>query len=427
MTRPSAQAALDGVGQRLAGRLVDDVEDPGHRLAAGLGDGPAGQPLGDRVQVVDDARGVGADDAVADRGEGHLRELLLLGEGLLGELALDLGGGAGGEDLEDGHRRQILRQRLGAHHRHVPEGPAAAVEERHADVALDAGLDDPAVLGEEAPDVRGVVAGLSSHHVLARRAAEVVLEGLAVAVDLPEGQEAHAGDGLVDHLGDEGVLHAEGLGQMAHEGAQEVRAGGRGGPLDDGPQPLLAQPALGDVHGAADDGGLAVVQHHHRRGQVEPPLAAVLGDDGRLIAVRHLLAAQPFRRPVAKEALRLRRGEVPGHPFEQLCRAVAGEGLARGVDVQEPVGPVDEDGRRGGLRQNAEPLVGLAHRQRGGFPLESGSDHGAHGIPKIQDRNLQVNGTFVPPKYREVQNTGLLGWSAREGAANAGPPSTALS
>ena len=31
------QAALDGVGHRLAGALVDDVEDPRHRLAAGLG------------------------------------------------------------------------------------------------------------------------------------------------------------------------------------------------------------------------------------------------------------------------------------------------------------------------------------------------------------------------------------------------------
>ena len=101
---PLGEAALDGVGQRLARRLVDDAEDPRHRLAAGLGDAPAGEPLGHRVEVVDDAGGVGADDAVADRGEGDLGELLLLGERLLGELALDLGGGAGGEDLEDGDR-----------------------------------------------------------------------------------------------------------------------------------------------------------------------------------------------------------------------------------------------------------------------------------------------------------------------------------
>ena len=142
---PLGEAALDGVGERLAGPLVDDVEDAGHRLAAGLVGAPAGQPLGDRVEVVDEAGGVGADDAVADRGEGHLGELLLLGERLLGELALDLGGGAGGEDLEDRQRRHVVADRRGAHHRHVPERPAGAVEERHGDVALDAGLHQPAV------------------------------------------------------------------------------------------------------------------------------------------------------------------------------------------------------------------------------------------------------------------------------------------
>src|SRR6185312_13097711 len=128
---PLEEAALDGVVQRLAGRLVDDVENQGHGLAAGFLQSPAGETLGHGVEVVDHAQAVGTDDAVTDRGEGHLRQLLLLCQGLLGEAALDLGGGAGGEDLEDGDGGQVLRRRLCAHHRDVPQEPVVAVVERY--------------------------------------------------------------------------------------------------------------------------------------------------------------------------------------------------------------------------------------------------------------------------------------------------------
>jgi hypothetical protein len=253
--------------------------------------------------------------------------------------------------------------------------PSGRPPQGHGDVALDAGLDDPAVLGEEPPDFRRVVAGLLAHHVLARGAPEVVLEDRAVVVDLPEGQEAHAGHGLVSHLGDEGVLHAEGLRKVAHQGTHEVGAGGRGGPFDDGPQPLLALLALGDVHGGADGGRLAVVEHDHRRGHIEPPLAPVPGEEAHFVAVRRRLSAQAGRSPVTEKVLRLRGSEAPGDLFEQLLRAVAGESLARGIDVQEPVGAVDEDGRGGGFGQDPEPLVGLPHGEPGGATLESWS-HG---------------------------------------------------
>ena len=49
---------------------------------------PAGERLGHRVDVVDDALGVGGDDAVADALQRDLRALLLAEQRLLVELAL---------------------------------------------------------------------------------------------------------------------------------------------------------------------------------------------------------------------------------------------------------------------------------------------------------------------------------------------------
>ncbi len=360
---PLGEAALDGVGQRLAVALVDDVEDARHRQPAGLAEVPPRQPLGDRVEIVDDAGGVGAHDAVADRGEGHLRQLLLLGERVLGELALDLGGGAGGEDLEDRQRRHVLADRRGAHHRDVPERPFGAVEQRHGDVALDPGRHQPAVLGEELPDAGRVEGDLAADHLLAGSAAEVVLERRAVVVDLPQGEHADPGDRLVANLGDGGVLHAEGAGEMADERAQEIGADGRGGPLDDGAQPLLPQLAVGDVDGGGERDRLAVVDRDVGRRHVEPALPPVLGEDAHLVTVGDRLAAQAGGGALAEELLELRGGHVPGLHREQLLGAVAGQLRAGGIDVEDAVGPVDEDGRGGGLRQDAEPAVVLVDRK----------------------------------------------------------------
>ena len=98
-TRPSSRQRRHGIGQRLAGDLVHDLEDLGHRAA----DAPsrpssrsAARPPGSGSRS---ALRVGADDAVADRGQGHLGALLLAVEGLLGLLALgDVHGDADAAD-----------------------------------------------------------------------------------------------------------------------------------------------------------------------------------------------------------------------------------------------------------------------------------------------------------------------------------------
>ena len=62
---------------RLAGVLVDDVEDVRQGPAGGLGLGPAGQGLGHAVEERHPALGVGADDRVADAGERDPQPLAL--------------------------------------------------------------------------------------------------------------------------------------------------------------------------------------------------------------------------------------------------------------------------------------------------------------------------------------------------------------
>ena len=88
LDHPLLQAAGDRSASGWRGDLVDHPEDLGDGAADRRLRPPAGQPLGHRVEVVDRPFRVGAHDAVADRGEGHLGALLLAGERLLGLLAL---------------------------------------------------------------------------------------------------------------------------------------------------------------------------------------------------------------------------------------------------------------------------------------------------------------------------------------------------
>ena len=53
-------------------RLVDDAKDLLDLSPGCLGERPSGQRLGDGIEVVDAAVGVGGDDAIADGSEGDL-------------------------------------------------------------------------------------------------------------------------------------------------------------------------------------------------------------------------------------------------------------------------------------------------------------------------------------------------------------------
>ncbi len=84
---PLAEAAHDRVLDRQARRLTDQVEYVADRTAGRFGRVPAGELLGDRVQVLDAPFGIGGDDRVADRLERDLRLLLFLEKLDLGLLA----------------------------------------------------------------------------------------------------------------------------------------------------------------------------------------------------------------------------------------------------------------------------------------------------------------------------------------------------
>ena len=70
--KPSLDDDPDRLFDRLSGRLVDDVKDLLDLLSGRLGERPAGERLGDGIEVVDAAVGVGGDDAIADGSEGDL-------------------------------------------------------------------------------------------------------------------------------------------------------------------------------------------------------------------------------------------------------------------------------------------------------------------------------------------------------------------
>ena len=100
MVRSSLSTSSIGLGAGRRLRLVHQAEQRLDRQPLGVVQLPAGEVLGDRIQVLDPALDVGGDDAVADRGERHLRALLL-GEQLgRGELLV----GDVGERARDAHR-----------------------------------------------------------------------------------------------------------------------------------------------------------------------------------------------------------------------------------------------------------------------------------------------------------------------------------
>jgi len=73
--------AADGHGQRIfqrfAGFLVESAEDLFDRPPLTILEAPSRERLGNRIQIVDDALGIGGDDAVADALQRDLRALLL--------------------------------------------------------------------------------------------------------------------------------------------------------------------------------------------------------------------------------------------------------------------------------------------------------------------------------------------------------------
>jgi hypothetical protein len=81
---PDGQPTLDDLPDRLfdrrSRRLVDDAKDLLDRFPGRVGARPSGQRLGDGIEVVHAALRIGADDAIADGGEGDLEPVTLVGD-----------------------------------------------------------------------------------------------------------------------------------------------------------------------------------------------------------------------------------------------------------------------------------------------------------------------------------------------------------
>ena len=86
-TLPSRRQRSSGFSRSSRAHFIQQPQHLADRLAARLGAGPAGELLGDRIEVIDAAFAVGGDHRIADRLQRHLRAFLLGEHRLLGALA----------------------------------------------------------------------------------------------------------------------------------------------------------------------------------------------------------------------------------------------------------------------------------------------------------------------------------------------------
>ena len=125
-----AEDFFDGAFDGVAGVFVDDVEDFDDGLAAGFGEGPAGEGFGDGVHEGDAGVEIGDEDGVADAAEGDGEEVFLaagFGEG--GGAAFDFGDDAGiGPEAEEEFEAGGGEEDEGAPRGGVVDGVAEGLE-----------------------------------------------------------------------------------------------------------------------------------------------------------------------------------------------------------------------------------------------------------------------------------------------------------
>ncbi len=243
--RLALQHLAHRIRQRLAAGLVQQAVDGGDRLPARLVRRPAGQARGHRVQVLDQPGLVGGDDAVADRGQRHLRQVALALQLQLDVLAV--GDVAQHRRVERAlalvevvDRQLVERARAATRHAQLQVGDGAARQRPHDQLA-------------HARVQRRVVEDEAGGVVLVQRGAGAVLgpeldvlvgaEGGRVAVDRDQvrvpGQEPAA------------IRHGAHRLARAQGGVDRVRVG----------QEVRRQPA--QVEAGGD--GLGALARHRRR------------------------------------------------------------------------------------------------------------------------------------------------------------------
>jgi hypothetical protein len=171
---------------------------------------------------------------------------------------LELGGRARGEDAQRGDVVVVGLHRPGVEHGHMPEVRPVRGAQADREVALEAHLDRRYVLGK----VFRERFRERDERVLDRQCAGLALGVVfdrLVPVDavVPRCEDPHMCAVGLGGLGDEHELGAEGLGDVAHETAQELVADRAGGALGDRPQKVAAAKARSGI--VNSDG------HRHKR------------------------------------------------------------------------------------------------------------------------------------------------------------------
>ena len=282
LSRSSGSSARSGVPPRTTW-LVSGVASRSKTRPTGTGGAPGAAPAGDdlphgpfgahqagHVGVQERARL--CDDAVEhlllrrsfgdERRDAPERRLLLgepavgglaLAEGPLAAAALELGGGAGGEDAQRGQLVLPRPQRRGRQHAEMAEVLAVGAVQGHGEVALQPQPADQRVVREARHDALGERHDALGAHLGARGAGERVLHRRREPVALPAGEEARPRAVLGQELGDEGHVRREGLRDPLHQPLEERLADRAGGSLGDEPEQVLA---------AGPGGGRGVARAH---------------------------------------------------------------------------------------------------------------------------------------------------------------------
>ena len=116
-----------------AGALVEKVQDFAEILSHRGLLVPASESFGDGIEHEHATLVVQGDAPVSDRTQRHREALLFRSERSLVAFALDLGGGARGEDLKGALDNLDLANGPAIKHTHDSDGLAIVIDERHAD------------------------------------------------------------------------------------------------------------------------------------------------------------------------------------------------------------------------------------------------------------------------------------------------------
>ena len=130
--------------------------------------------------------------------------------------ALELRGGTGCENAEDGKAPRLVAHFPRIEDGEMAEHTSAAVLKRHAEIALDPHLLQRAILGKLLLHAARVMAQPPADHVLAGCTGEIEFDVVDKPSSVPKGQGTHARF-APGEFGDEAARRTDGQAQITHQ------------------------------------------------------------------------------------------------------------------------------------------------------------------------------------------------------------------